>query len=65
MVQAFLSTIASLLDEKQGVDIAQEATSWFVRRFAVDQEETSKVRADLITGTIDFDSFTASEVYRL
>ena len=64
MVQAFLSTIGSLLDDKQGVDITQEATSWFTRRFEVDQEETHKIRADLITGTIDFDSFTVSEVYQ-
>ena len=64
MVQASLDTTARLLDEQQGVDIAQEATSWFTRRFEVDQEETYKVRVDLVTGTIEFDSFTTSEVYQ-
>jgi len=64
MVQASLGTIANLLDEHQGVEIAQEATTWFTRRFEVDQEDIYKVRADLITGTIAFDSFTTSEVYQ-
>jgi hypothetical protein len=63
MVQAFLSTLATGLNNQQGVDSDLEAVSRVIRRFAVNQQEKYRVRVEL-TGLTDFNDFYVSDQYQ-
>ena len=63
MVQAFLSTVATGLNDQQGVDSNLETVSRVVRRFEVNQQQDYSVRVAL-TGLTEFDGFYVSEQYR-
>jgi hypothetical protein len=63
MVQAYVDTTITDLNSEQGCDISQEARTFVVRRFNVNQSKDYRVYIEL-SGTADYNDFFVSNHYQ-